>query len=104
MRNYPLKTLKIRVFAALKKINHSLSESGKIIRFLKKSIPLSRSGGFDSDVLEIFKIANCFHDFFFGLADLYGRVFRVKLEPLVAWFSGLEKFAKKRLTIWIEAV
>ena len=98
MCNYPLKTLKIRVFAALKKIDHSLSESGKIIRFLKKSIPLSKSGGFDSDVLQIFKIANCFHDFFFGLTDFSGRVLRVELEPFVAWFGGLEKFAEKRLT------
>jgi hypothetical protein len=104
MCNYRLKALDIRFFASLEKVDHSLSESEKIIGLLKKSIPLANSRGFDDDVLKIFKIANCFHDFFFGLADLCGRVLRVKLEPLVAWFSGLEKFAKKRLTIWIEAV
>jgi hypothetical protein len=51
MCNYPLETLKIRVLAALEKVDYSLSKSGKIIRLLKKSISLSNSGRFDSDVL-----------------------------------------------------
>mgnify|MGYP005650963363 CR=1 FL=1 len=52
MCNYRLKALDIRFFASLEKVDHSLSESEKIIGLLKKSIPLANSRGFDDDVLK----------------------------------------------------
>jgi hypothetical protein len=99
MCNYRLKALDIRFFASLEKVDHSLSESEKIIGLLKKSIPLANSRGFDYDVLKIFKIANCFYNFFFAFTDLASCVLRVEFEPLIARFGGLKKFTEERLTI-----
>ena len=95
----PLKSLEVRVFAALKKIDHSSGLGEKIIGLFEKSITLTNSRWLYSDVLEIFEIANCFQDFFFGLTDLGSCLLRVELEPFIARLGGVEKFTEKGLTI-----